>query len=157
MGKVLRRQLLVDRRVQMALALRSVAYSFIGSLLAMATAAVLLAVRGAGADGGIGLGELLLVATPALAVSLLILPLVVWDSLKVSNRFVGPLFRLRRSLRKLGEGQPVEPIIFRPGDYWHEIAEEFNAAVARIERDQRAAAQGESPRIAPPRYPVEIY
>ena len=45
---------------------------------------------------------------------------------------VGPLLRVRRSMRALARGEAVEPIEFRGGDYWKEIADEFNAVRARV-------------------------
>jgi hypothetical protein len=68
---------------------------------------------------------------PAIA-SFLLLPLVVLDIIRMSNRFVGPLLRLRRSMRALAYGEHVEPIEFRDNDFWHDFADEFNAVNARI-------------------------
>lgn len=76
--------------------------------------------------------ELRVYLGPALVASLIILPLVVVDVIRVSNRFAGPLVRLRRSLRALAKGEPVEPIRFRQGDFWQDFADEFNALLARI-------------------------
>ncbi len=79
---------------------------------------------------------------PAVVVSFLLLPLVLWDMLKLSNRFVGPLTRLREHFRMGANGQEVPPIHFREGDFWHEVSEEFNAMVAEIQR--RETADGDS-------------
>jgi hypothetical protein len=64
---------------------------------------------------------------------LLMLPLMVYDILKLTNRFAGPVFRLRREMRKLAEGQKVYPLKFRDGDYWTDITLAFNAIVQRME------------------------
>jgi hypothetical protein len=64
---------------------------------------------------------------------LLMLPLMVYDILKLTNRFAGPAFRLRREMRKLAEGQKVYPLKFRDGDYWTDITPAFNAIVQRME------------------------
>ena len=55
------------------------------------------------------------------------LPILLLDVLITSNRFAGPLYRLRRSMRALAAGEHVQPVVFRDGDFWHEIADEFNA------------------------------
>ncbi len=55
---------------------------------------------------------------PAAIASLLLLPLVIVDVIRISNRFVGPLLRLRRSMRALARGEEVEPIEFRNNDFW---------------------------------------
>ena len=70
---------------------------------------------------------------PALIASLLLLPLVLVDIVRMSNRFVGPLLRLRRSMRELARGEHVEPIEFRDNDFWHDIATEFNAVLHRVQ------------------------
>ncbi|MGA2797372.1 MAG: hypothetical protein ABSE63_07340 [Thermoguttaceae bacterium] len=69
---------------------------------------------------------------PAAIASLLVLPLIIVDIIRVSNRFVGPLIRLRRSMRALARGEYVEPIEFRGKDFWYDFADEFNAIRARI-------------------------
>ena len=79
---------------------------------------------------------------PALVASFLLLPMVVVDIIRLSNRFAGPLLRLRRSMRALARGEHVEPIHFREGDFWQEFADEFNALLARV--------QGETHLTEPP-------
>ena len=60
-------------------------------------------------------------------------PLVVIDCVRLSNRFAGPLHRLRRDMRRLAAGEIVEPIHFRDDDLWREFADEFNAVARRME------------------------
>lgn len=71
---------------------------------------------------------------PALIASFLLLPLVILDIVRLSNRFAGPLVRLRRSMRALARAEDVRPIHFREGDFWQEFADEFNAIRDRVER-----------------------
>jgi hypothetical protein len=68
---------------------------------------------------------------PVLFALLMLLPLLVIDVVRLSNRFVGPMLRLRRSIRELARGDDVPPLEFREGDFWPEIADEFNALRAR--------------------------
>jgi len=70
---------------------------------------------------------------PAVVTTLLLLPVIVYDTIKLTHRLVGPLLRLRRGMRELAAGKPVEKIRFREGDFWQEFADEFNALVDRIE------------------------
>jgi len=70
---------------------------------------------------------------PAILASLVLVPLVMFDVVATSNRFVGPLFRMRRAMRELAAGQEVEPIHFREKDFWKEVANEFNLVLARVE------------------------
>jgi len=74
---------------------------------------------------------------PALVASFILLPMVIVDIIRLSNRFAGPLVRLRRSMRAMARGEHVEPIRFRENDFWQEFAEEFNAVVARVQGETR--------------------
>jgi hypothetical protein len=76
---------------------------------------------------------------PVFVAALLLLPLVVVDIVRLSNRFAGPVFRLRRVLHEAAQGEHVEPIHFRKGDYWHDIATDFNQLLARLEAAERRA------------------
>jgi nitrogen fixation/metabolism regulation signal transduction histidine kinase len=79
--------------------------------------------------------------TAAVLVSLVVfLPKFIYDSFRLSQRFVGPVKKLRRSLRELAEGKPFSPLKFRKGDYWQEMAEELNRAVETL-RKQRSAEE----------------
>lgn len=73
---------------------------------------------------------------PALVASVLLLPLVLIDSLRLSNRFAGPAYRLRQSLRSLARGEHVHPIHFRDGDFWREMASDFNRIAARLQAEE---------------------
>jgi hypothetical protein len=77
---------------------------------------------------------------PALIGSLLLLPLVVFDIVRLSNRFVGPLLRLRRSLRALARGEEVPLLEFREGDFWQDFAQEFNAIADRMHKLNKNAS-----------------
>jgi len=72
---------------------------------------------------------------PAIVASLLLLPAVLIDVLRMSNRFVGPIVRLRTALRDLAEGRPAQPLNFRDDDYWRDMASDFNRAAARCVRE----------------------
>lgn len=56
----------------------------------------------------------------------LLLPLIAYDLLKLTNRFAGPIFRLRREMQRLAVGESKRRLSFRADDYWAEMAEEFN-------------------------------
>ena len=66
--------------------------------------------------------------------SLLVLPLILYDLVKLSHRWVGPVYRLRTALQALGRGDFVAPIRFREGDYWQELAGDFNVISAELTR-----------------------
>jgi hypothetical protein len=59
-------------------------------------------------------------------------PAFIVSSLKLSNRFVGPIHRLRQLLRDLADGKPCEDLKFRKGDYWQELATEVERALQAL-------------------------
>jgi hypothetical protein len=69
---------------------------------------------------------------PAAIVSSCALPVILLDLLIFSNRFAGPLFRLKRHLHELARGsQPPE---FRPrtGDYYQDLISDLNTVQKRL-------------------------
>lgn len=84
---------------------------------------------------------------PAMIASVALLPVVMIDVVRTSNRFVGPVSRLRSALKDLADGRPVQPLNFRDNDHWRELAADFNRAVARVVREsvERGSATEEMP------------
>src|SRR4051794_21193012 len=129
-----RKQLFVDPKVQGALLLRAIGYWFF-CLLTMALSLLLWQLfTGPARLFYLHFDDMLYWYGPAAVASLLVLPLVIIDCVRLSNRFAGPLYRLRRELRRLGAGETVKPIHFRDGDFWLEFADEFNAVAKRVEQ-----------------------
>lgn len=69
------------------------------------------------------------------------LPTFVYDTLKMSNRFAGPISRLKSSLKMLAEGETVQPLKFREGDYWRELSDDFNRVQELIQKSQSRSGQ----------------
>ena len=67
-----------------------------------------------------------------LAVSIVILPLFINDTIKLSHRFVGPVLRFRGAIRDVAEGKPFRPIVLLTGDFWTDFAEELNGVLSRV-------------------------
>lgn len=65
--------------------------------------------------------------SPLVMSSATLLPIVLFQAVRFSHRFVGPMVRLRQVLRQLAAGQEVSHVAFRNGDYWQDIAAEINA------------------------------
>lgn len=91
---------------------------------------------------------------PMVAVMLVLLPVFVHDTMKLSNRFAGPMFRLRSSIKALADGTPSREIAFRDGDFWQETAVDFNRLRNRVEQLEqeneelkRDAADAAEPRL----------
>lgn len=68
-----------------------------------------------------------------LVVLFALLPVFLWDTVRISHRFAGPMVRFRRLLKDLADGKAVSDISFRDGDFWAELATDFNAVKARLE------------------------
>ena len=73
---------------------------------------------------------------PFLLVMVFLLPVFIVDTIRLSNRFAGPIYRLRQTIRGLAEGEPVRPLRFRDFDFWHGLAEDFNHMVDRLSNSE---------------------
>ena len=82
---------------------------------------------------------------PFLLVLVFLLPVFVVDTIKLSNRFAGPVYSLRRAMREIVQGKPPRKLKFRRHDFWHELAEDYNAMLLKLEvlEDDRVVAADE--------------
>ena len=83
------------------------------------------------ANWGQTLGDTLLRFLPFFVITMALIPAFVWDTLKLTNRFSGPILRLRSALADASAGRAVSPLHFRNNDFWQEIAENFNSVMRR--------------------------
>jgi len=74
---------------------------------------------------------------PILLMMFLLLPLAVYDVNRFSNRFVGPIYRLRKVLENFEETGKLEKFKFREKDYWQDLAGQINSVSQRIEELER--------------------
>jgi len=126
---------LVDREVQVALMVRT-AWYWLFCLLSISLMLICWDAYHGPSRRFIALAsELYFRYGPALAASLILLPIVMLDVMRLSNRFVGPVVRLRFALREVADGRPAQPLNFRDDDFWRELAAEFNRATARLARE----------------------
>lgn len=131
--KRLRKHLFVDPKVQGALVARVILYWFVCLISITLMLLCWRIITGPPRMFATHMEEMWDSFGPAVIASFILLPLVIVDVLRFSNRFVGPLLRLRRSMRQLGRGEEVEPIEFRADDFWPEFADEFNAIRLRLQ------------------------
>lgn len=73
-----------------------------------------------------------------------LLPAFLLDSLRLSNRFAGPIMRLRRALRQVADGETVAELKFREGDFWKEISTDFERAFARLQQNEQSELEEKS-------------
>ena len=83
------------------------------------------------ADWGQTFGDTLRRFLPFFIITVALIPAFVWDTIKLTNRFAGPILRLRSALADASQGRAVTPLHFRTNDFWQEIASNFNAVIER--------------------------
>ncbi len=69
---------------------------------------------------------------PFLLVLFFMLPVFIIDTIKLSHRFAGPIYRMRQTIRSLAKGGAYTPMKFREVDFWQGLAEDFNQMVVRL-------------------------
>jgi hypothetical protein len=130
-----RRKLFVDRAVQGAL-LRRVAlhwaFYFTGLVIVLGIFYVL---KSLATSEPMSVNEFFQNHMITFTVLLALVPVFLYDTLKLSHRFAGPIVRLRNGLSAWGDGEEVKPIKFRQNDFWNELADHFNRAVERTQRE----------------------
>ncbi len=131
--KSIRRQLFVDPKIQGALVVRVVLYWVVCLITVTLMLLCWRILNGPARMFYRHFDDMWFFYGPALIASLILLPLIILDVVRLSNRFVGPFLRLRCSMRALARGEHVAPIKFREGDFWMAFADEFNAVAARIQ------------------------
>jgi len=76
---------------------------------------------------------------PVFVLLLALIPPFVFDTMKLSNRFAGPMCRLRQIMRDVADGEEVNELKFRDGDFWGDVAGDFNRMVERLREDAKPA------------------
>jgi hypothetical protein len=70
---------------------------------------------------------------PFLLVLTFLLPVFIIDTIKLSNRFAGPVYSLRRAIREIAQGKTPRKLKFRRHDFWHDLADDYNAMLLRLD------------------------
>lgn len=63
---------------------------------------------------------------PFCIIAAALLPFFLRDTIKLSNRFAGPIVRVRRALNDLADGRKPVPVNFRKGDFWQALQTDLN-------------------------------
>ena len=127
-----RRRLFVNPPIQGTLISRVALYWLLGMFIQAVLIMVLSPASGVGDDLALRTQQFWSHLNLIFISSLLTLPLLVLDIIKLSHRWVGPIYRLRAAMQALAMAEPVTPLTFRAGDYWKDVAEDFNAVLARV-------------------------
>lgn len=122
-----RKRFLIDPKVQWAIIRRMTMH---WSLTVLALLAIGIGVQLIYAPGQLSVWQAIAgsfgAQTPLLCVMFMLFPVYVWDIVKLSHRFAGPMLRLRGILDELADGGRATHLKFRPGDFWQETATDFN-------------------------------
>ena len=73
---------------------------------------------------------------PLFACSLALLPFVVYDLCRFSNRFVGPIHRIREELKAFEDDGEMGEIRLRSNDFWTDLPEGINRLNERVKQLQ---------------------
>lgn len=68
-------------------------------------------------------------------------PIFLYDLCVLTNRFAGPMVRLRRAMKSLADGEDVAEVRFREQDYWGDLAEDFNRVLRRLRSAEASSSE----------------
>ena len=129
----LRRRLFIDRPIQIAVLLRALMYWAVCLMAQLLMVFFFSAVTLNQNDFITNSPQLWWHLQLTAAASFVLLPIILLDVLKLSHRWVGPVFRLRNALKSLGRGDTIPPVQFRQRDFWQDLAGDLNAVAARLD------------------------
>ncbi len=139
-NKNTRKRFLVDREVQGALMRRIVRQwlLFFAALFIALPVWELANGTGPVTSASQAFGQGVKHTLPVFVLLLALIPAFVYDTMKLSNRFSGPMCRLRQTIRDLADGKEVKELKFRDGDFWNEVAGDFNRMLDRMRDDKQS-------------------
>lgn len=142
-----RRQKFIDSKVQGALARRIIFHWLVFLAVASVAALLLQVLSDPFRPAGEHVENLWYTHGPFLVVMVFLLPVFVIDTVKISHRFAGPVYSLRRTMREVADGKPPRKLQFRQGDFWHELAGDYNAMIDRLapEADAKSPKAEQTP------------
>jgi nitrogen fixation/metabolism regulation signal transduction histidine kinase len=132
MGFPPRKKQFIDSHVQGALTRRIIFHWLVFMLVTSVVAFVLQVLADPFRGLTSHLQDLWWAQGPFLLVMLFLLPVFVMDAIKLSHRFAGPIFSLRRTIRGVADGETPRKVKFREGDFWQDLAEDYNAMLAKL-------------------------
>jgi len=84
---------------------------------------------------------------PALMALVGLAPIFIYDAMRLSSRFTGPMLRFKNAAKSLAAGETPAKINLRGDDFWQEVAKDFNRVIERLDPsaqpdDTRPSAPG---------------
>jgi hypothetical protein len=133
MARPRRKKHFIDANVQGALARRLIVHWLVFLMVAALAAFVLQVLSNPFRPLIIHARDVWWTQGPFLVVLAFLLPVFIVDSIKLSHRFAGPVFALRRAFREIVQGKPPRKLKFRRHDFWQELAEDYNAMLLKMQ------------------------
>jgi hypothetical protein len=127
-----RRQKFVDAKVQGALARRIIFHWLVFMVVAFGVSLFLQLLSDPFRPVVENVRIMWMTQGPLMLAMVFLLPVFVLDTVKLSHRFAGPVISLRRAMREIAEGKPARKIQFRKSDFWHDLADDYNAVADRL-------------------------
>ena len=132
MGFPARKKNFIDSKVQGALARRIVFHWLLFIIVASVVAFIVQVLSDPFRGLSSHFQELWWSQGPFLLVMFFLLPVFVMDSIKLSNRFAGPIFSLRRAIRSIAQGDAPRKLTFRKYDFWKDLADDYNSMLLKL-------------------------
>ena len=130
-----RTRILIDPKVQWSIAGRIMAHWVLLLIALVAIGAMVRLMASTDADSFASAAWEALMSQRAVAcVMFVLIPVFVRDTLRLSNKFAGPMYRIRTELKRLKDGEPAQKIKLRNGDFWTEVADDFNQVATQLEQ-----------------------
>ena len=144
MRKNRRKKTIVDRKFQFRM-VRTLVFHWTCFMSAVVTLLVgwhLIAGVAVGfSNGNPTIRETMMRYAPVLFALWVMLPVLVWDILKLSHGIVGPIIRLRMTIQALNRGEDVKMVKLREGDYCIELADDLNLLIKKLNTKSQDAAR----------------
>ncbi|MFT7633808.1 MAG: hypothetical protein ACI87E_004866 [Mariniblastus sp.] len=115
-----------DTRIQGGLCFRVVLYWILCQIAMLGTLAFMGFIRG-------DIGIIQSIAVPAFIVSTLFLPLAIYDIVRFSGRFAGPMVNFKGRLKEANENNERLRVHIRSGDFYREVFDALNEIQKRHE------------------------
>ncbi len=132
MSRCRRRKIYTDEAVQGELMFRAIVYWFFCLMVVSMLVLAWSFLTGPPRPFPLLVRQSLVASAPAIFGSVILLPLVLIDVLKVSNRFVGPVQQVKDVIGQLAKGEPARRVYLRDNDFWQELANATNAVADEV-------------------------
>ncbi len=124
-GMFQRRQLLVDRNIQLPLLIYSLFMAGLGIVIASLSSVLVTIVAVDDYPDW-------LLPTIILGGGVIALLAMILVGLYITNKVAGPLLRMRMHMKELADGKPASALSLREGDFTKELLAEYNRVVEHV-------------------------